>query len=40
MVSLLYYFGMLTTSGMHEGKTKFIIPNLGIIRIFYSFIHL
>ena len=24
-VSLLYYFGMLTISGMHEGKTKLTI---------------
>ena len=28
-VSLLYYFGMLTISGMHEGKTKLTIPQHG-----------
>ena len=26
-VSLLYYFGMVTISGTHEGYTKFTIPN-------------
>ena len=26
-VSLLYYFGMVTISGTHKGKTKFTIPN-------------
>ena len=26
-ISLLYYFGMLTVSGTHEGKTKLTIPN-------------
>ena len=26
-VSLLFYFGMLTISGMHEGETKLTIPN-------------
>ena len=26
-VSLLYYFGMVTIDGEHEGKTKFVIPN-------------
>ena len=29
-VSLLYYFGMLTISGMHEGKTKLTIPNMVV----------
>ena len=26
-VSLLFYFGMLTISGMHKGETKLTIPN-------------
>ena len=26
-VSLLYYFGMVTIAGNHQGKTKFVIPN-------------
>lgn len=26
-VSLLFYFGMLTIGGLHEGKTKLVIPN-------------
>lgn len=26
-VSLLYYFGMVTIAGTHQGKTKFVIPN-------------
>ena len=26
-ISLLYYFGMLTISGMHKGKNKLTIPN-------------
>ena len=26
-VSLLYYFGMVTIGGTHEGDTKFVIPN-------------
>ncbi len=26
-VSLLYYFGMVTIAGQHQGKTKFVIPN-------------
>ena len=26
-ISLLYYFGMVTIAGTHEGDTKFVIPN-------------
>ena len=26
-VSLLYYFGMVTIAGTHQGKNKFVIPN-------------
>ncbi len=26
-ISLLYYFGMVTIGGTHEGDTKFVIPN-------------
>lgn len=26
-MSLLYYFGMVTIAGTHQGKTKFVIPN-------------
>ena len=29
-ISLLYYFGMLTISGTHEGKTKLSIPNMAV----------
>ena len=28
-ISLLYYFGMLTISGMHKGKNKLTIPQSG-----------
>ncbi len=36
-VSLLYYFGMLTISGMYEGKTKFVIPNLVAQEQLYTY---
>ena len=35
-VSLLYYFGMLTINGMHEGKTKLTIPNLVVQEQLYT----
>ena len=37
-VSLLYYFGMLTISGMHEGKTKLTIPNLVVQEQLYTYL--
>ena len=37
-VSLLYYFGMLTISGMHRGKTKLIIPNLVVQEQLYTYL--
>ena len=35
-VSLLYYFGMLTISGMYEGKTKLTIPNQVVQEQLYT----
>lgn len=37
-VSLLYYFGMLTISGMHEGKTKLTIPNIVVQEQLYTYL--
>ena len=37
-VSLLYYFGMLTISGMHRGKTKLTIPNLVVQEQLYTYL--
>ena len=37
-VSLLYYFGMLTISGMHEGKTKLTIPNMVVREQLYTYL--
>ena len=37
-VSLLYYFGMLTISGMYEGKTKLTIPNQVIREQIYTYL--
>lgn len=37
-VSLLYYFGMLTISGMHEGKTKLTIPNQVVREQIYTYL--
>ena len=37
-VSLLYYFGMLTISGMYEGKTKLNIPNQVIREQIYTYL--
>ena len=37
-VSLLYYFGMLTISGMHKGKTKLTIPNLVVQEQLYTYL--
>ncbi len=37
-VSLLYYFGMLTISGIHKGKTKLIIPNLVVQEQLYTYL--
>ncbi len=37
-VSLLYYFGMLTISGMHEGKTKLTIPNMVVQEQLYTYL--
>ena len=37
-VSLLYYFGMLTISGMHEGKTRLIIPNQVVREQLYTYL--
>ena len=37
-VSLLYYFGMLTISGLHEGKTKLTIPNLVVQEQLYTYL--
>ncbi len=37
-VSLLYYFGMLTISGMYEGKTKLTIPNLVVQEQLYTYL--
>lgn len=37
-VSLLYYFGMLTISGMHEGKNKLTIPNQVVEEQLYTYL--
>ncbi len=37
-VSLLYYFGMLTISGMYEGKTKLTIPNQVVQEQLYTYL--
>lgn len=37
-ISLLYYFGMLTVSGTHEGKTKLIIPNQVVREQLYTYL--
>lgn len=37
-VSLLYYFGMLTISGMCEGKTKLTIPNQVVREQIYTYL--
>jgi len=37
-VSLLYYFGMLTVSGMYKGKTKLIIPNQVVREQLYTYL--
>lgn len=37
-VSLLYYFGMLTISGIYEGKTKLTIPNQVVQEQLYTYL--
>lgn len=37
-ISLLYYFGMLTISGIHEGKTKLTIPNMVVQEQLYTYL--
>ena len=37
-VSLLYYFGMLTISGMYKGKTKLTIPNQVVQEQLYAYL--
>lgn len=37
-VSLLYYFGMLTISGIHKGKTKLTIPNIVVQEQLYTYL--
>ncbi|MEG1565083.1 MAG: AAA family ATPase, partial [Bacteroides sp.] len=37
-VSLLYYFGMLTISGTHRGKTKLTIPNQVVREQLYTYL--
>ena len=37
-VSLLYYFGMLTISGMYKGKTKLNIPNQVVQEQLYTYL--
>ena len=37
-VSLLYYFGMLTISGMHEGEAKLTIPNQVVREQLYTYL--
>mgnify|MGYP002595731717 FL=1 len=36
--SLLYYFGMLTISGMYKGKTKLTIPNQVVQEQLYTYL--
>ena len=37
-VSLLYYFGMLTISGVYRGKTKLTIPNMVVQEQLYTYL--
>lgn len=37
-VSLLFYFGMLTISGTHEGETKLTIPNQVVREQIYTYL--
>ena len=37
-MSLLYYFGMLTISGTHEGKTKLTIPSQVVQEQLYTYL--
>lgn len=37
-VSLLYYFVMLTISGLHKGKTKLTIPNQVVQEQLYTYL--
>lgn len=37
-ISLLYYFGMLTISGMHKGKNKLTIPNQVVEEQLYTYL--
>ena len=37
-ISLLYYFGMFTVSGTHEGKTKLTIPNQVVREQLYTYL--
>ncbi len=37
-MSLLYYFGMLTISGMYKGKTKLTIPNQVVREQIYTYL--
>ena len=37
-VSLLYYFDMLTISGMYRGNTKLTIPNLVVQEQLYTYL--
>ena len=37
-ISLLYYFGMLTISGIDKGKTKLTIPNLVVQEQLYTYL--
>ena len=37
-VSLLYYLGILTISGTHEGKTKLTIPNMVVREQLYTYL--
>ena len=37
-LSLLFYFGMVTIDGTHDGKTKFIIPNEVVRDQIYTYL--
>lgn len=37
-ISLLYYFGMLTISGLYKGKTKLTIPNMVVQEQLYTYL--
>jgi hypothetical protein len=37
-ISLLFYFGLLTIKGTHEGKVLFKIPNQTVRRLYYDYI--